>query len=205
MANFFVNTWLNTILDAGAADLDQVSLHSAWSTSGANEVTGGSYARQAITWNSAASANLDSSNAPSFSVPSGQTVAWIGFWNTAPSPDTFMGMLPNRQSGDVGPIIRFIVDTAADTIESPTHGLANDDRVVFVGGTAPGGLTEGTHYWVVNVTTDNFQVGATQGASPPITLTSQGDLDVAFSQIRVEAFASDGTFNLTDADLNFYE
>jgi len=204
MANFLIDGALNAALDAIAARLDQVSLHSAYSASGANEVTGGSYARQAITWSAAASGALDSSNAPSFSVPSGQTVRFIGFWNTAASPNTFEGMVPNQQSGDVGPQ-RFVVDTTAETIEAPAHGLLDDEGVVFIGGTAPGGLTEGTIYYVCNAGSDNFQVQAVQGASPasPINLTSQGDQDVRFWQVREEAYASDGTFNLNDMDFDF--
>lgn len=203
MANAFVDAVLNDMLDSLSAELDQVSLHSAYSASGANEVTGGSYARQAITWNAAASAALDSSNAPSFSVPSGQTVAWIGFWDTAPSPDSFRGMTTNRQTGDTAPTSKFIVDTALNNIQCPAHGLVVDDRVAFWGGTPPGGLTEGTHYWVVTATADTFQVGTTQSQSPETGLTNQGDADVTLAQIRIETFASDGTFNLTDADVDF--
>lgn len=202
MGNAFVDSALNDMLDSLAARLDEVSLHSAFSASGANEVTGGSYARQAITWNAAASGALDSSNQPSFSVPSGQTVAWIGYWSTSESPDVFMGMTTNRQSGDVGPT-KYVVDTGNDTIEAPAHGFSNDDRVAFWGGTPPGGLTEGTHYWVVNATTDDFQVASSQGGSPGIDLTSQGDVDVRCAQVRIETFAADGTFNLTDADVDF--
>jgi len=191
----------NTMLDALAGVLDEVSLHTAYSTSGANEVTGGSYARQSITWNSAASGALDSSNAPSFSVPSGNTIRFVGFWDATPSPDEFKGMLPNQQSGDVGPQ-RFVVDTTNNTIEAPAHGLANDETVVFIGGTPPTGITEGTVYYVVNQSTDDFQISATQGGAA-VGLSAQGDQDVRFWQIREEAFASDGTFNLNDADFDF--
>ena len=204
MANAFVDTGLNAMLDALAALLDDVSLHTAFSLTGANEVTGGSYARQSITWNAAASAALNSSNAPSLSVPSGNTIRFVGYYDTVPSPDAFMGMVPNQQAGDVGPM-RFVVDVGNDTIEAPAHGLVTDDGVVFIGGTAPGGLSEGTIYYVENETADDFQVQAVKAASPisVITLTNQGDQDVRFWQIREELFASDGTFNLNDADVDF--
>ncbi len=201
MTNTVRATGLNAMLDALAARLDQASLHTAWSTTGANEVSGGSYARQSITWNAAASSALNSSNAPAFSVPSGNTIRFVGFWDTAASPDTFEAMLPNQQSGDVGPM-RFIVDETNDAIQAPAHGLVDDDTVVFLGGTPPGGLTEGTVYHVVNDETDEFDVAATQGGAA-INLTSQGDQDVRFWQIREEAFAADGTFNLNDADWDF--
>lgn len=202
MANFMVDAALNTMLDALAADLDQVSLHTAYSATGANEVTGGSYARQAITWNAAASGALDSSNAPSFSVPGGNTVRFIGFWDTLPSPDVFQGMVPNQQAGDVAPQ-RYTTDVTNNTIEAVAHGFVNDDNVVFLGGTPPGGITEGTVYFIVNATADDFQVATTQGGSPAVDLTSNGDQDVRFWQIREEAFASDGTFNLNDMDFDF--
>lgn len=204
MANWLVDGVLNGQLDNLAGEFDQVSLHTAWSTTGANEVTGGSYARQSITWNAAASAALNSSNAPSFSVPSGNTIRFIGFWETAASPDTFSGMLPNQQSGDVIPA-RFIIDTTADTIEWPSHGFALDEGIVFLGGTPPAPLVEGTVYYVHNTTTDNFQVQTTQGGSPgsAVNLTTQGDQDVLAWQIREETFGSDGTFNLNDADVDY--
>ncbi len=204
MANILRDTSLNSMLDNLAGQLDQVSLHTAWSTSGANEVTGGSYARQSITWNAAASGALDSSNAPSFSVPGSNTVRFIGFWETAASPDTFEGMVPNQQSGDVT-AARFIIDTTADTVEWPAHGLVLDDAVVFLGGTPPAPVTEGTVYYVHNTTTDNFQIQTTQAGSPgsAVNFTNQGDQDVRIYQIREETFASDGTFNLNDMDFDF--
>lgn len=204
MPNVFLDTALNAALDAMVALFDQSSLHTAFSATGTNEVTGGSYARQANTWNAAASGAVDNSNAPSFSVPSGNTIRFIGFWDTVPSPDTFQGMIPNQQAGDVGPA-RFIVDVSADTIEWPAHGLVTDEGVTFIGGTPPAPIVEGTVYYVENETADDFQVQATQGASPivPINFTTQGDQDVRIWQIREENFASDGTFNLTDADIDF--
>lgn len=202
MANAFVDSFLNTMLDAGAALLDEVSLHTAFSTSGANEVTGGSYARQSITWNAAASAALDSSNAPSFSVPSGNTIRFVGFYDTVPSPDVFQGMIPNQQAGDEAPR-RFVVDTTAETIEDPDNAFVDDENVVFVGGAPPAPLVEGTVYWIITRTAANYQVSATQGGGA-INLTDQGDQDVRAWQIREETFASDGTFNLNDVDLDFF-
>jgi len=201
MANAFVDGFLNTMLDAGAAILDEVSLHTAFSTSGANEVTGGSYARQSITWNAAASGALDSSNAPSFSVPGTNTIRFVGFYDTVPSPDVFQGMIPNQQAGDIAPQ-RFIVDVTNDAIQAPAHGFVNDDNVTFIGGTPPAPLVEGTVYWVVASAADEFDVSATQGGGA-INLTTQGDQDVRFWQIREETFASDGTYNLNDVDLDF--
>lgn len=60
----------------------KVSLHTAEpNSSGSNEVSGGSYARQNIAW-SAASAGVkdDTTNGAVFPVPAGTHVKFVGFW-----------------------------------------------------------------------------------------------------------------------------
>lgn len=88
MAQEIDDTAKNVMLDALAAVMLRVALHTGdpgAANQANNEVSGGSpaYARKAIAWNAAASANLDSSDAPVFDVPGGTTVTWISFWNTA--------------------------------------------------------------------------------------------------------------------------
>lgn len=66
------------------------SLHSADpGDSGASELSGGGYARQTATM-SAANAELagsiDMTNAPSFSIAAGATVAFVGFWSSEGTP-----------------------------------------------------------------------------------------------------------------------
>lgn len=46
---------------------------------GTTEVTGGSYARQSITWASASNGSKSISNTPLFQVPAGVTVRSVGF------------------------------------------------------------------------------------------------------------------------------
>lgn len=87
------NAAKHVMLDALGAVAVYVSLHTADpSTSGTGEVTGGSpaYARKAITWNAAASGNLDSSNTPVFDVPGSTTISHMGYWSAA-SGGTFYG------------------------------------------------------------------------------------------------------------------
>lgn len=80
----------DAMLDHLGTLVTRVSLHTADpGTTGTNEVVGGSYAQQAISWNGAASGAMTASNQPQFSVPGGTTVAFVGFWNTA--GDTFYG------------------------------------------------------------------------------------------------------------------
>lgn len=86
MANDYDATAKNVMLDALAAVMTRVALHTGdpgGANSASNEVTGGSYARQAITWNAASGGALDNNANPVFSVPASTTVSWISFWNTA--------------------------------------------------------------------------------------------------------------------------
>lgn len=65
------------------------------------------------------------------------------------------------------------VSSSTDTITSPAHGFTNGDKIQFYAGTMPGGLSENVTYFIVNATTDTFQVSATAGGSA-INITSDG-------------------------------
>lgn len=71
------------LLDAGAAkEATHLSLHTADpGGSGANEVTGGSYARQLITWNPASGGQKTIVGTPVFQVPAGTTITHFGLWS----------------------------------------------------------------------------------------------------------------------------
>jgi hypothetical protein len=64
-------------------------------------------------------------------------------------------------------------NASTDKITLNAHGLNFFQQVRFGGTTVPGGLTAGTWYWVVNPTTNNFQVSSTFSGSA-IDLTSAG-------------------------------
>ena len=84
-------TALNAMLDHLGGLISHVSAHTALpDAGGSNEVSGGSYARQSVTWNSAAAGNLDSSNQPVIPIPAGTTITHLGFWS-ALSGGTFYG------------------------------------------------------------------------------------------------------------------
>src|SRR3954469_20583483 len=73
------------------------SLHTAYSATGTNEVTGGSpaYARKALTWSAASSGSKAlAPTLPTWDVPAATTVGWIGVWD-AVTTGTFLGILPN--------------------------------------------------------------------------------------------------------------
>lgn len=72
----------NVMLDRLAQLAVFASIHTADpGTTGTGEVTGGTYARKAITWAAAAAGVLDSSNAPVFDIPAGTTITHAGFWS----------------------------------------------------------------------------------------------------------------------------
>jgi hypothetical protein len=181
----FTTAARNLMLDANGTT--HVSLHTAYSATGLNEASGGSpaYARKAITYGAASVETKAATTQPVFDVPPG-TYRFVGRW-TAITGGTFLGMEP--MGGDEQ---EFSVDLTAETIKVPSHGYSADQKIVFIGGTVPGGLTAGTVYFVRNPTTDTFQVGATAGGAA-INLTSEPSRACVVSAIVEEVFASQGT------------
>lgn len=186
----FTDACRNLMLDA--AGVTHISAHTAYSATGTSEVTGGSpaYARRAITYAAAATAAKASSSSPTFDIPTGTTVRWVGRW-TAITGGTFLGMEANGGSEQ-----EFAVDLTANTVLEPAHGRAADSKIVFYGDTVPTGLTEGTVYFVRNPTTDTYQVGATAGGAA-IDLTGYPGRKCVVSLIVEEAYASQGTLQVT--------
>jgi hypothetical protein len=89
LSNAARNIGLDAVGDVGL----YVSLHTADpSTDGSNEVTGGSpaYARQACTWDDAASGSMALAAAETFNVPASTTVTHFGVWSASTS-GTFYG------------------------------------------------------------------------------------------------------------------
>lgn len=190
----------NTMLDAIAMDL--CSLHTAYSATGANKVTGGApaYADKAITMAAASGRARSASTQPVFDVPSGTTVNFIGLWTTAGA--VFRGMVPAG-----GSEFDYQIDVTNNRILAEGNALANDNRVVFLGGTPPTGLTEGTVYWVVGVVAsdpDYFQVAATQGGAA-IDITGIGSGQCKASKCVPEVFAAQGTYTVNGVTIGLTE
>lgn len=81
----------NAMLNNLGGLITHASLHTADpGTTGTSEVAGGTYARQSITWNAAATSNLDNLANPVFNVPAATTVTHVGFWS-AVTAGTFYG------------------------------------------------------------------------------------------------------------------
>ena len=78
----FTSAALQVMADAGAADMDTVSLHSADpSGTGASEISGGTYARQATTW-AAGSGGSKAGSQVTFDIPAGTTITHFGVWTS---------------------------------------------------------------------------------------------------------------------------
>lgn len=176
------------------------SLHSAYSTTGTNELTGGSpaYARKSLTWNaSSGGSKALAATLPTWDVPAGSTVAWIGFW-TLTSGGTFRGMLP-AGAGALQPCMAEITaDLTANTMFAKAHGFAADTRVVFWGANIPTGLTVGTIYFVIatGLTADVFEVATTSGGAA-VDITGTAPLGFFVQKCIPEVFAGQGTYPLS--------
>lgn len=86
----FTDATLNAAVEAVSALGDWISAHTGDpSTTGANEVVGGSYAREQTTWGASASGDQTGSQV-SIDIPGGTTVTHWGIWS-AVSGGTFVG------------------------------------------------------------------------------------------------------------------
>lgn len=183
---------VHQMLDAITAT--HVSVHSAYSATGANELAGGTYARVALTLGAAASRQKANSAGLTHNIPAGSTAAYLGLW-TAITAGTFKGMMPIRGAAAVQGF--GLVDTAgitSDTVTSNGHGLSVNNAVIFEKANneaLPAGLAVGTIYYVKTVpNVDTFTLSATLGGST-LDITGKGEL--YFMQIAPEVYASDGT------------
>ena len=85
------NNGLNAQVGGLTAVAAFASLHTAEpNASGSNEVTGGTYTREAITWAAASGGTAVSSAQIVFDVPSGVTITHLGYWSASTS-GTFYG------------------------------------------------------------------------------------------------------------------
>lgn len=77
------------------------------------------------------------------------------------------------------------VSVSADTITIASHGFVNNDTIrLTTTGTLPAGLATGTTYYVVNATSNTFQLSATAGgAAVNITAAAGGGTHTATSNV----------------------
>lgn len=165
-----------------------ISLHTAApGETGANEVTGGSYARQAVAgagWNASAGGLADNAAAILFTGMPAVTVVAVGEWDAASAGNLL-------RYGWLSTVRKLFVanDLTTELLRSPAHGLAADDRVALSfedDGVAPVGLNDTTLYWVIatGLTADDFKVSTTQGgAAVDITGMGSGKLYKVVPQV----------------------
>jgi len=179
-SDYAENKILETLLKATAfTPATHASLHTGSpGETGANEVAGGSYARQLVAaagWTAAAGGLSDNLNAITFGgMPAGEVQA-VGLWDAVAAGNFLAGGWLSTVKG-----VFTAADIATDLLASPVHGLAANDRVAVEAedaGTLPTGLNDTTLYHVIatGLTADAFKVSATQGgAAVDITTVGSG-------------------------------
>lgn len=186
----------NACLDAvGITHVGAFTDFPADSGAGSNEVSGGSYARQAISFDAAASGSKAKASSPSVSIPipAGTTVFFLGGFN-ASSAGSMRSWAPVNGGSTKG------VGTAknsGDVITSHGHGLSDTNRVFLTKAnneSLPTGYSEGVLYYVVSATTDTFQLSLTSGGAA-VTISADGEL--AFQKVIPEVFGSAGSLDVS--------
>jgi hypothetical protein len=144
---------------------------------GGTEVSGGSYARVAITNNATnwpAAAGGSKSNGTDIVFPAatadwGTLLGW-GLFDAASAGNLlYWGRL-------VGPEFPFTADASTDTFRAPGSAFTNGDKVVTEAGTLgalPTGVDALTEYFVINASTDTFKLSLTSGGAA-IDITADG-------------------------------
>jgi hypothetical protein len=199
------NGMLDSAVAAALLTTPFLSLHTGFPPAGGNELTGGSpaYARKSITWAAAAAGAKSISASVVFDVAAGTTVRAVGNYD-ASTAGTQKCWSPAGASAR-----RAIAVTAADlagnTIQSPAHGLAAGNSVLFwatIGAALPTGLAEDTEYFVIaaGLTADVFEVSTTLGGSA-VDITAIGDGDV--QKFTPEVFAGQGTYTVSNFTVSF--
>ena len=186
------NTGRNALLNSGKGGFTHVG---AVTDLSGTEVTGGSYARQAVTWQSAGTpAAGQSGNTAQLTVPipAGSTPVAVALYD-AVSAGTLLGYFPYGSSGQVVDGVAS-ADATTDLLTSVAHGLTTDDRVMFwaiTGDALPTGLSATTLYFVLasGLTANAFKVATTSGGTA-IDITASSE--VAFAKTVPNTFSSAG-------------
>lgn len=175
MAGTLLSEWFRNTAFTQVATV-YLGLHTADPAgTGANEVTGGSYARQPITFGAPTGSGhiLTSSSTATFTGMPACTVTHLSVWDALTSGNMYLG----GPSGTVG--MYFTTDLSTELLKSSGHGLVAGDKVQVSndgGAGLPTGLAVATTYFVIagGLTTDLFKLSATSGGSA-IDITADGE------------------------------
>jgi hypothetical protein len=203
----FVAAADNQMLDSlnnqsGAAPTNIVafaSLHTAYSATGTNELTGGApaYARKAITFGAASAGSKAATTSPVFDIPPGVTVAYVGLWSAVTS-GTFAGMGPNGGAAQFA----FTAAVSGNTFTVPGSAYTVGQTVVLfpgAGATLPTPYTAGTIYYVITASGTAITLSATSGGAV-VTVTAAGAGII--QAVTLESYGAQGTFTLSSDTLS---
>lgn len=186
-----------TLTTAGKTNLISVTSFThagAYIDLGVTEVTGGSYARQAITWAAASGGTRANSAQISIPIPAGTTVQTVGVWDAASAGNS-------QGFWQIGSTIAGAgtVTASSDTVSSFAHGLTTDDRVFFAPPAGQSGIPAGLSLTVLyfvratGLTADAFTVATTSGGAA-VNVTADGE--VTFFKTVPQTFAIAGNLIL---------
>lgn len=169
----------------------------AYTDLGTTEVAGGSYARQAVTWTTAASGVRDNNAQLSIPIPASTTVM-VGSIHSASSAGNLEAWF------QIGSTLRGVATLQAsdDIFRSDAHGLSNDHRVfvtTVAGEALPNPLSATTLYFVITATTDTFQLSTTSGGAS-VAITTDGE--VVWARTVPETFSSAGNLVIATGALD---
>jgi hypothetical protein len=181
-----------------------ISLHTGDpGETGANEVAGGSYARQQADFGAAAAGTLANSANIEFSgMPAATVVAWAA-WDAVTAGNCFWTGWLSLVAGAA--LVRS-ADLAGNDIQSVAHGLAADERVYFEAWedlTSPAGITLGTLYFVLaaGLTTDAFNISTTSGGAE-VDVTAAGT--AIWRKVTPKVVGSGDIFRIPAGDLDIF-
>lgn len=202
----FNDTALNVMLDAldeSATQITHIGVHQLTDPgTGTNALTGepsgGTYARQAVTWGAASSRTKANTGALTLPVDAG-TYGFLTYWNASTgNSGNYRGYAPMGGSSAIKGFFSTDTSLANDQLFSVAHGMSDNDRVMLFNvfsETLPTGLTEGSIYYVVSSATNTFKVSTTQGGAP-VDITALGGGEGFWQRVVPETFNAPGNITV---------
>ncbi len=177
-----------------ALNVTQLSLHTAYSDFGFNEVVGGSYVRAVATVTvqngQLLVSNLDQPAAV-FQVPAGTTIVYVGMWDDT---GDFIGMMPISSQY---PLV-YILSEDLTTVICP-NGFSIIDGMTITTWDFPNivgnPLVKGTLYQVFNATENTLQLATAEDPTTPLSFATVGSGFI--QQVQPVTFTHDGTFTVS--------
>lgn len=170
----------------------------AYEDLGSTETSGGSYARQAITWNAASGGIRNQNGGLTIPIAAGKTIQVVSI-HSASSAGNLEAWL------QIGSTLRGAANVLAssDVITSYAHGLTTDDRIFIqpvLGDSLPTGGSVSTLYFVLaaGLTADVFSISTTSGGGA-VNFTTNGEF--YWAKTVPNAFASAGNLTIATTQL----